>query len=443
MDADMQELEKGLAAVDQYDRESCADEESSLRELEACLAAIGPYLDRLETEHTTHLKATKGRFNVFTVLRGARKEAGLHTPWLAYLLNPTETHDCGDLFLRLFLKRISAGVQPHDIAGASFAPLVLGMPDAARHAKVSPESRIEGDQPDIRIDLPQWGEIIIENKIDAGEGERQLARYAGLLQKAKHPGRDTLLLFLTPKGDPSEQPVVGFEYYRISYAKHILDWLEDCLRETYQYININQALQQYRNVVYGIVHGCLPLEETFMGKIDAVVRMHPTVIKHYVKIGNAIGEMRKELYVIFWKEVNEHLRSDKIAIGDVSEYSYYSVWPLSILGPDALNVRTKLAIFFERQSYFFIAAWGMADVDKLDPGYTNKMGAALPNMRWRRDFSNCRAVVDLPETFTNDGLSAIVASPEERGKRVRESAEIIRQYVKEAKHLCPGLFSKG
>lgn len=79
MEMYLQESEKGLAAFDQYDRGTRAEEDASLHKLEGGLDPLARELDRLDTEYQTHLKAIKGRFNVFTVLRGIGEETGLHS----------------------------------------------------------------------------------------------------------------------------------------------------------------------------------------------------------------------------------------------------------------------------------------------------------------------------------------------------------------------------
>ena len=50
---------------------------------------------------------------MFTVLRGSYEETGLHSAWLAYLLNPNAEHDCGGLFLKLFIEILQLGVRRH------------------------------------------------------------------------------------------------------------------------------------------------------------------------------------------------------------------------------------------------------------------------------------------------------------------------------------------
>ncbi len=374
MDADLWGLEMGLPAVAEYDHGLCAKEEVRLEDLADSLDPVAKELELLNTEHKTHLTATKGRFNVFTVLRSAGDEVGLHTRWLAFLLDPNGTHDCDDTFLKLFLKTLAEGVQPHDDSQGVYLPHGLETASSTSAKMISEEREAEG-QPDIQIDLPLWGGIIVENKIYAGDQRDQLEHYGKILdRKYGKSGKHPLLLYLTRDGAKSES-ANRREYYRISYRKHILKWLEECLRETYQYVNINQAIQQYRNVVCEIT-GELPLENEYRKKIVKIIEKHPAIIKHYVKLYPAIKELRRINYVTFWEGVNKHLSRDNIRVGEIrtgTDCGGYDYWRISVINEQGQPETGLLTIFFEHEMYFYICAWPKAEVDKLDRDFTKNM----------------------------------------------------------------------
>lgn len=293
MENDMQELEKGLVALELYDIGLQADENASLRELGQSLGTTGPELVRLDTEYQTHLRSTKGRFNVFTVLRGSGEETGLHSAWLAYLLDPGEKHDCGPLFLNLFIKSLQKGVVRHSGIGP-LDELTEFKDFNCATASVQKELCVKQGRIDILIRSPGSGIIAIENKIWAYEQFDQISRYGEYLKgQPEHKTKRVALLYLTLDGKPSATAKdCENQYRRISYRDHILPWLKDCLRETFQYVNINQALQQYTNLVYQIVYRCLPLEETFMAKIDDLIRKHPAIIRHWAELDSARHRLR-------------------------------------------------------------------------------------------------------------------------------------------------------
>ena len=440
MHADLKELEDGLIAVTDYDGGMREKEATELAELQRSLTLITPELDRLNIEHETHLKATKRRFNVFTVLRGAGEEPGLHTRWLAFLLNPKEHHDCGDLFLKLFLARLAKGVQKHN--GDPILQPELDKPAGLQDATVERERRIDEGQLDLLISLPGWGDIVIENKINAHEQERQLERYGKFLY-GRNNIQHSLLLYLTLDGVPS-QTAGTYTYYRISFRDHILDWLNDCLCATYQYVNINQALQQYRDVVYQNTVG-LPMEKEYMTTVVNLIEKYPAIIKYYRELGPAIEELRKMKQRDFWEEVNKHLKQEDIVVGEWGhrdDSGGYDLWPILIAGVNPPRDNIRLWIFFERKTDFFICAWPQKIADDLDPGLTDKIRNALPGLKSGCQFSNSRAAVELPEVFTEQELGCIVAHPDVFINRARESAEIIRQYVRAIGIICPGLIPK-
>lgn len=447
METDLQELEKALVAVDQYDRDTRDEEDASLRELAEDLDPLVRELDRLDTEYQTHLRATKGNFNLFTALLKPDDEVRLHSRWIEYLLNPKAgRHDCGSLFLKLFLEQLRTASDTAPAVGnpSKLDELTkLNLAVAVAHTEYS----FDNGRIDILIEFPGWGAIAIENKIGAGDGEDQIHKYAEYLkQEYTKKGQSALLLYLTPDGRSSATAKGLDQYSRISYSQHILDWLDECLRQTYQYVNINQALQQYRNVVHQISEEVLPLEKLYMEKIMELVERHPAIIKHYAKLGPAIEKLRKKTYAIFWKEVNEHLANNNIRVGEVrteTDSGGYDYWRVSIIDEQGQPDTGLLTIFFDRGKDFYICAWTQADADKLDREFKEKMAARWPDGVLRKGYNNTRACVELPEAFTEKGLSEVVGNPSELRRRATMAAEIIARYVKEAKNICPKLFRSG
>jgi hypothetical protein len=244
------------------------------------LQRVAKKLTVLQAQHDEHLKATKGRFSLFTVLLEESDETRLHSRYLAHLLNPSGTHDCGTRFLELFLKVLrEKGVEPRE---DQFD---------LKEIKVGCEVCVHEGRLDILIESPEWGAIAIENKIWAGEQPEQLARYASYLNR-QYPHRSRTLLYLTLDGEASNT-ANGSKYYRISYREHILDWLEECLRATYQHVNINQALQQYKNVVSQLVRRST-WEPEYMEKMKEVVRANPDIVAARTALNEAVEQLREE-----------------------------------------------------------------------------------------------------------------------------------------------------
>ena len=134
-------------------------------------------------------------FGLFDTLGLARRETA-HTAALAWLLDPRQSHGFGTALLRALLLHVSA---------ASGQPELQVEHVAAEHRAVL------GGKHQGRIDvfaLGAWtdgGEAIspwvlaIEAKIDADEGEDQLARYEQWID-AYHSNKEKYRVFLTPEG---------------------------------------------------------------------------------------------------------------------------------------------------------------------------------------------------------------------------------------------------
>ena len=287
-----------------------------LEQLEHVLRTRGNDLDRLATEREARLQATKGRFNLFTILRQPHEETGLHSQYLAHLLGPRASHDCGSLFLRLFLEQVGNGAQTHHDEGISGScDLLASLDPASLKAAVVYTEMVapEVGRLDIVVELGSWGVIVIENKIYAAEQKEQIDRYVGYLE-AKYKGRRYLMLYLTLDGRESSTAKKHAErYLRISYKKHILDWLEKCLRATYQYVNINQTLQQYKMVVQHLT-GTLPEDQ--MEQVRGVVRQTPSLIRHSRAICEAVETIRQETMSSFVEYLRGRLAAAGIQAGE-------------------------------------------------------------------------------------------------------------------------------
>lgn len=129
-------------------------------------------------------------FNVFKALGVTRKEV-IQSRFLAYLLSPKEYHYQGAKFLNAFLALINFEPIPAEKSGRIRV--------STEHPAGKDSAGEDLGRMDIVIDYrPEWL-IVIENKIDAGEGDQQLPRYQKWLEK-QDKVRQKPLIFLTPTG---------------------------------------------------------------------------------------------------------------------------------------------------------------------------------------------------------------------------------------------------
>ena len=230
------------------------------------LAEIAREIGRLEDAREVHLRSTHGRFNLFTTLLEPHEEVCLHTRYLEHLLNPEGTHDCDELFLELFLKVVG-------LAGL----------DAKKCTYVTNEHDTAGlGNIDIYIEFEN-AVLVIENKIYAGDQSKQLQRYFEYATQKKKGAVCVLYLTLDghePSLDSRGWLKEGEHYQRISYREDILKWLGLCLQHTYAFVNINQAMQQYKDLVSRLCGR--NLKEKDMDKIKEMIADRPEIVR-YVK----------------------------------------------------------------------------------------------------------------------------------------------------------------
>ena len=168
------------------------------------------------------------RFNMFQLLGVAHYELK-HSKIIAYFLDPNGLHGQGDMFLKLFLQTTN------DNSGLNTSKAVVYIEN-----DIKEEGRI-----DIFIKDDSGIGIIIENKIYAGDQNKQLIRYN---EYAKNALAKHIIYYLTLYGsDASKNSAKDVEYRRISYSEHIVKWLQCCIQHSATMPAIRETLVQYLN----------------------------------------------------------------------------------------------------------------------------------------------------------------------------------------------------
>lgn len=178
-------------------------------------------------------KATGENFNVFQTLGLQTKELS-HSKIIAELLNPKGSHGKGNAFLKSFLGLIGIAEPAEQ--------------QKFENATVETEKITKNGRIDI-IDIIIAGnraEIIIENKIYAGDQENQLARY-----KQSFP--DAKIVYLTLDGSmPSDYSTGGNKNIcgkLLSYKQDIINWLEQCREKSADFPYLRETIAQYINLL--------------------------------------------------------------------------------------------------------------------------------------------------------------------------------------------------
>jgi hypothetical protein len=249
-----------------------------------------------------HAKAGHERFNIFSTLLKESDEVRLHTRFIHCLLDPKGSHDCGSLFLDLFFESLATlGVVDGIGAEVDFKRLTK----SSSWLVHKEASRPPHGQIDLLLESSGFFGIAIENKIYAGEQTAQLSSYGDYLRRRY--GDSFHLIYLTLDG--KEGYTAGDHgYLRISYERHLLHWLEACLRETYNIVPVNQVIIQYRAVVRRLTRQ--NLENEFMKTVLDFIWGNPDLVRHRNIVTNAVNEVRAEVLDRFASAIMEGIKND-------------------------------------------------------------------------------------------------------------------------------------
>lgn len=159
----------------------------------------------VENDDLLALEEAIGKFNIFDALGIARVEIR-HSNFLAWLLDPAESHAHGDLFLKAILMDMLRHTPPElrplspvDLDGVDLSSVIVKREWPAKT--------------DLCISCASPAFVLaIENKVDAGEHSEQLGRYTRAIA-AHFPGVRCLRVFLTRTGaEPSDPSWTAYTY---------------------------------------------------------------------------------------------------------------------------------------------------------------------------------------------------------------------------------------
>jgi hypothetical protein len=209
----------------QLERSTFAD--SINKELASTVSFLSSFGKKI-TAVSSMLQNDAATFNLFELTNISRYEARVHTPLLKDLLSPSGRHQQGRLFFDSFLQHVFLGqyvieqIQEIEVAKELYTP--FGIIDLFVSFFENGVRKV----------------IVIENKIDHGDGDQQLYRYLQYLRVTLHLSHnDFRMVYLTPKGkSPATHSIpptilAGLQsmkaYNLVSYRNGIAHWLESVL----------------------------------------------------------------------------------------------------------------------------------------------------------------------------------------------------------------------
>ena len=226
-------------------------------------------------------------YNLFSILNIERYELK-HSALIANLLDPKGSHGCGDAFLKAFFEIA--------LKGTAYPFESSTPPNSYTEHYIGPIAGDTGGRIDILVESSRYG-LIIENKIYAGDQDKQLTRYDNY-GKETFGADKYLLAYLTLYGyDASKESTatksaeeVG--YLRLSYAEDILRWLEQCVRLADNKPLVRESLNQYIRTIKQLTYQDMNQEKIIDLAVD-----HPEVVATLSSKRDAIAQGIREKYI--------------------------------------------------------------------------------------------------------------------------------------------------
>jgi len=265
-------------------------------------------ISRINKQYEKIAKITGENFNVFRILKMDRKEVRMHSALIADLLNPSGSHGCGDIFLRIFIeqqkrrnseeyatfiKKLETFVVEDSIASAE---LGIGLKN---------EEETEGGRIDIIIKDNYQHSIIIENKIDARDQSKQLLRYNNYDKNAP-------IFYLTLDGHKPESDSVGDlkekeDYVCISYKDDILIWLEQCKGKAVNFPILRESITQYIYLIKFLTNQTI--SEEMKNEIVDLLVSNGDNIAASIEIAKNVDAAKNTLFLNFANELKRKVES--------------------------------------------------------------------------------------------------------------------------------------
>jgi len=196
-------------------------------------------VNAINTRYKKINELTGENFNVFRILKLESSEVRMHSAFVAELLNPKGSHGQKDIFLNLFIKSFCFKANPIDTISCKVK--------VEDHIGYISNDKTQGGRIDILVTDKFNHQIIIENKIYAGDQEHQLTRYFNFSNNAD-------IIYLTLEGTSPDDNSKGImvediDYKCLSYKHDILHWLELCRKEVAVYPIVREAITHYINLI--------------------------------------------------------------------------------------------------------------------------------------------------------------------------------------------------
>jgi len=245
-------------------------------------------------------------YNMVNVVRKINHEVGMHSNIIYSLINPNGQHYQDDLFLKLFIKNVLLTESIKNVD--SFGDVL----EVEAEESTDKKRRI-----DFTIKTSNYY-IGIEMKVDAPDLNRQIYDYNKYLKELakKDNNQDVIIFYLTKYGKDAQRHskcikendkyIECVDIQQVSFDKHILNWINDCQKEIYNITNLNDAFENYKNIVRKVTNKydskVMKMNE-FLDIEDNKEKYLKTIFEMKYSIHEILG---KQLFNLFVK-IDEHV----------------------------------------------------------------------------------------------------------------------------------------
>lgn len=252
----------------------------------------------------------------------------------------------GAVFLELFLKMLEEKFEEKDFKPIAGFDCENATAKVEKYIGVISENKEEGGRIDIIITDKMKNAIIIENKIYAADGEKQLLRYNNF-GAANHKDQ-YILLYLTLYGTPASNQSTGkikenpdaeveniekeeetlskegldtienikkesnINVINISYEKDILAWLEKCKEKAVNHPMLRESIAQYINLIKYLTKQTI--NKKMEDEIKELLKNDPNLIKPLWASYCALIKLNKEFADKLIEDLNKSLQKFKINV---------------------------------------------------------------------------------------------------------------------------------
>ena len=291
-------------------------------------------------------------FNIFKIC-GIDYYELQHSSIIAELLNPLGSHGQGEKFLKLFM-----------FAYGSNLPI-----DEIEYDKVSVKkeewTEAYDGRMDIYVEYAGLPLLIIENKLCAKDQSIQLKKYKEdadtKIKSSLTPSRKYEIVYLTLDGkNASDDSGGGVDYKHMSYARHIVSWLDACMKETIGIPMIRETLLQYQNHIKQLTNQVMA--DNNKEQLFHLFSQYPDELE---EMRNALWNNEYRQYV-FEKYVEKELRNSIEMMGleiDYMDFPYGNEFYVDRKDWKANGIR----IFFGKEGNYARTWVGIASEQKVIP----------------------------------------------------------------------------